>query len=108
MVLTESGGIFGWGQGILRDEIGEDSYDSSNKNSKRQKIEIKSFDIHQVQYVESCHKFLLKKKEPIVLKPKQYYSRRCSQDKNVEISTISSNIELDNKSSTISHKNSKA
>ena len=49
----------------------------------------------KLSFVESIHKFLLKKKTPKVTKPMRYYSQRCSPEKIVEISTISGNKNLE-------------
>jgi len=83
IVLTSDGEIFGWGQGILKD--------SNSTDSKEIKY-IKSSNIGtKLSHVESIHKFLLKKKAPKTVKVLRYYSQRCSPEKIVEISTLSSN-----------------
>lgn len=83
LVLTDEGEVFGWGQGILKD--------SKSSGSEGVKY-IKSSNVGtKLEHVESIHKFLLKKKAPKVSKSLRYYSQRCSPEKIVEISTLSSN-----------------
>ncbi|CAI2377265.1 unnamed protein product [Moneuplotes crassus] len=80
IVMTDEGEIYAWGQGEIK----------SKSDSKELKY-IKASNVGTVlTHVETIHKFLLKKKTPKVSKPLRYYSQRCSPEKIVEISTISS------------------
>ena len=72
IVLTESGKVFGWGQGII-DQTNDEKEQNYEKSSV---VEIKSFDIHNLEEVQSWHRFLLKFKTPLIEKPKQYYSSK--------------------------------
>ena len=56
LVLTESGKVYGWGQGII-DQTNESK---TNNGDISTVIEIKSFDIHNLEEVKSWHRFLLK------------------------------------------------
>jgi alpha-tubulin suppressor-like RCC1 family protein len=100
-VLSESGNIYGWGQGIS----GNNQPKGSKQHHKSKSIlEIKSFDIQKITTFDSLHKFLLKRKTPKP-KPKQYYSRRASPEKTVETSTIS-NSKICHEISNLSSNNS--
>lgn len=79
--MTDDGVLYGWGQGTF---VLDTEYQQQNKLIKSSDIGIK------LDYVESIHKFLLKKKAPKVAKQKQYYSRKCSPEHIVEISTLTS------------------
>ena len=59
-MLTEEGNLFGFG-------------------NQGKKVDLHD-SIHSLTCVNSIHKFLLKKLAPKI-KPKQYYSRKCSPDK---------------------------
>lgn len=96
VVITETGNVYGWGQGIIDSDDHLHKSHSKNDNNEST-IEIKSFDVHPLDSMDPCHKFLLKKKAPPVVKPRQYYSTRCSPERQVEMSIISSNYDQSKK-----------
>jgi alpha-tubulin suppressor-like RCC1 family protein len=81
IVMTDDGVLYGWGQGTFHSDT---ESQPKNRLIKSSNVAIK------LDYVESVHKYLLKKKTPKVTKQKQYYSRKHSPEKIVEISTLSS------------------
>ena len=90
IVITENGTIYGWGQGVWDKNI-----DGNDLNKRNSFVELKSFEIHKLDTVDSLHKLILKTEPLKVIKPKEYYSRKCSPEKLVEVSAVISNGEID-------------
>lgn len=91
IVISDSGKMFGWGQGI------SENYIEKNDLIKNDSVvELKSFDIYELVTVESVQKLMIKILPQVITKPKQYYSRKWSPEKQIEISTISTHVENEN------------